>query len=116
MRDFLDWPGWLSLIVLACWVGVALAGSFAVRYHYVTGGAWHRTPEGRWTMYRRAMEFAILGLTLINYYVPAWPGILPVSALVMCAYAAQTYVPHCLLSRAHREHNHKRVHEGTHRR
>lgn len=116
MSSFLNWHGWVTLIVLACWVGVVLASSFVVRYHVMTGGAWHRTPEGRWTLYRRAMEMSILGLTLINYYIPAWPGMLPISALVMAAYAVQTYVPHHLLSRAHREHEHTpRAREGAHR-
>lgn len=105
LTDLLQWPGWLQLTVASCWIGALIAASFAARYHYVTGGRWHDrdNPEGRWTMYRRLAEVSILGLTLVNWYFPAWPGMAPVAFLVMAGYAAQTLIPHRLLSLRQRE-------------
>ena len=102
MSEFLAWPGWIDLSLLACFVGLLLAASFVVRYHHRTGGAWHRTPEGRWTLYRRAMESAVFGLTLVNYFFPTWPGALFASFLLLAGFALQTYVPHRLLTQAQR--------------
>lgn len=103
MKDLLYWPGWIELTVLACWGGLLIAASFAIRYHCVTGGHWHANPEGRWTMYRRLAEVSILGLTLINWYFPGWPGMAVLSFAVMLGYAAQTLIPHRLLSLRQRE-------------
>lgn len=105
MSEFLAWPGWIDLSLLACFIGLVLAASFVVRYHHRSGGAWHRTPEGRWTLYRRCTESAVFGLTLINYFFPLWPGALFASFLLLAAFAVQGYVPHRLLTRAQRRNN-----------
>ncbi|MDH6460102.1 hypothetical protein M2302_000253 [Micromonospora sp. A200] len=103
MTDFLAWRGWIHLALAACVVGLGLAASFVVRYHWKTGGAWHRTPEGRWTLYRRAVESALFALTLVNYFAPGWPGRRFASFLLVTAFALQTYIPHRLLTRAQRK-------------
>lgn len=114
MSEFLAWPGWLVLNVSACWVGLVIAASFPIRYHFSTGGAWHRTSEGRWMLYGRALIAFVIALTLVNYYFPEWPGRRFASFVMFSLFVAHLYWPHLLLSRAHRDHLHgKRNHDGT---
>ncbi|MEV0725993.1 hypothetical protein AB0I37_24845 [Micromonospora purpureochromogenes] len=112
MSEFLAWSGWVDLILIACAVGLVLAVSFVARYHLRSRGAWHRTPEGRWTLYRRCTESGVFGLTLINYFFPAWPGSLFASFLLVTAFALQTAVPHRLLTRAQRERDREAASRG----
>lgn len=111
MSEFLDWDGWRTLTIYACWLGLVIAASFVVRYHLRTGGAWHRTSEGRWMMYGRALIASVLLLTLVNYYFRPYPGQRLVSFLFFAGYVLHLWWPHVLLSRAHRDH----AHEGEHR-
>ncbi|MFG2165505.1 putative phage holin [Micromonospora chersina] len=103
MTDFLQWHGWLTLNVWLSWIGLALAASFPIRYHLRTGGAWHRTGEGRWMLYGRALIAAVLALTLVNYYFPGWPGRRFASFVLFAAFIAHLWWPHLLLSQAQRK-------------
>ena len=93
----------LYAILVECAIGLVLAGSFVVRYHLRTGGAWRRTREGRWMLYGRLLIASVLALTLINNLFRGYPGQRVVSFVFFTVYVAHLWWPHMLLSRADRQ-------------
>lgn len=93
----------MHAILAECVIGLVLAGSFVVRYHVRTGGAWRRTREGWWMLTDRIVVASVLALTLVNSLFRGYPGQVFVSFVFFTVYVAYLWWPHLLLSRAVRE-------------
>lgn len=107
MRDGWLWsPFWVHGILVMAAVGLLAALRFVVGYQRHVGWTWwrHRDGEanltGRWLMAWAMSRVLVLGLTLVNWAAGPWPGVLPVSFVVMAFFCLHTFVPYRLLVKA----------------
>jgi hypothetical protein len=91
-------------------VGLIAALAFVIRYQYEVGFSWWRHADGtensfgRFLMIRKLLLAALFAIVLLNRTVPGWTGQRMVTALLMVAFAVQTFVPYRLLLSAQRAH------------
>lgn len=107
MRDGWLWsPLWVHGIIFMVALGTLAALLFVADYQRRVGWTWWRHQDGeanltgRWLMVWAISRVLVLGLTLINFAAGPWPGMLPVSFLVMTFFALHTFVPYRLLAKA----------------
>ena len=106
MNEFLNWPGWNAITIIACAVGWIAAALFIVKYQRTSGGDWRRNPFGRYLMTRKLAVLGLFSVVLINRFFPEWDWRLMITAFLMCAFALQTFVPYRLLVEAQQERAH----------
>lgn len=108
MREFLNSPFWEYLTLAAVVLGLIAALAFVVRYQYEVGFSWWRQESGkpnhfgRFLMIRKILLSSLFVIVLLNRIVPDWPARKAVTALLMVAFALQTFVPYRLLVTAQR--------------
>lgn len=107
MREGWLWsPIWVYGVLVMVAVGTLAALIFVVDYQRRVGWAWWRHQDGevnltgRWLMVWAVSRVLVLGLTLVNWAAGPWPGVYPVSFLVMTIFALHTFVPYRLLAKA----------------
>lgn len=105
MRGLLESDFWNWLTVGSVAVGLVAALVFVVRYQFEAGFSWWDSPFGRFLMIRKILLSCLFALVLLNRIIGMWPGRAMVTALLMFAFALQTFVPYRLLVRVQREHD-----------
>lgn len=107
MRDGWLWsPWWAHGILVLVALGTVAALHFVWAYQRNVGWTWWRHNDGeanltgRWLMVWALSRVLVLGLTLVNWAAGPWPGILPVSFVVMGIFCLHTFVPYRLLVKA----------------
>lgn len=102
----MDWMSWAGLTLAASGVGLLASVIFLVAYLRKAGADAWRNPFGRYLISRKAL-LAVLFLTIIlNRVQPHWwwdSARVPVTALLMTAFAVQTFWPYRLLLKAQEE-------------
>ncbi len=122
MESVLASPFWDRLTIAACVIGLVAALAFVVRYQHDAGFTWWRQPDGkpnlfgRFLMTRKILLSALFMLLLANRLFAGWDGRQAVTAVLMLAFALQTFIPYRLLSEAQRERREKEAANGTGRR
>jgi len=102
MHDVLYHQLWDYLVLIACIAGLVLAAWFAISYQAQSRGAWRDTAVGRFLMTRKIL-LAVLFATILSYRLFGdWPGRRPIVALMLVAFAFQTYLPQKMLMEAQR--------------
>jgi len=115
MRAFLESPFWEYLTIAAVIIGLVAAVAFVVRYQYEVGFSWWRQPNGkpnhfgRFLMIRKILLSALFVIVILNRLFPEWPAKEAVTALLMVAFAVQTFVPYRLLISAQKAHEAQEV-------
>ena len=99
----LTWHGWSLITIGACAVGWVAALLFVIRFQIDSGGAWRGNPFGRFLMIRKMLLVGLFSLILTNRLMPGWEWRLPITAVLMVAFALQTFVPYRLLVEAQQE-------------
>lgn len=108
MLEILHSPFWEYLTIAAVIVGLIAALAFVVRYQYEVGFSWWRHADGepnhfgRFLMIRKFLLSMLFIVILANRVFGEWPGRAAVTALLMVAFALQTFVPYRLLLSAQR--------------
>jgi hypothetical protein len=108
MRTILESPIWDWLTMGSVIIGLIAALAFAVRYQWEVGFSWWRHRDGianhfgRFLMIRKLLLSALFILILANRVFPGWTGREAVTAILMMAFALQTFVPYRLLVNAQR--------------
>lgn len=105
MRAFLDSPLWEWLTIGAVVVGLVAALTFVVRFQVEAGWSWWNSPFGRFLMIRKVLLACLFVIVLLNRVLEGWPARNMVTALLMLAFALQTFVPYRLLVKVQREHD-----------
>jgi hypothetical protein len=100
LYDVLVWEGWRYVTMAAVVVGFTAATTFVVALQAEAGWDWWRNPFGRFLMTRKILLSCLFALVMVNSLIPVWPGRRMVTALLMLAFAVQTFVPYRLLMRA----------------
>lgn len=106
---FLLWGGWNVATGVAAFVGLFACVLFVVRFHVETGGAWWRHPDGspnpfgRFLFFRKLLLAVLFAVLLANRLTPGWIWRDFVVAVLMSAFAVQTFVPYRLLLTAQKE-------------
>lgn len=103
MRALLDSPFWGWLTLGSVVVGLVAALVFVVRFQFEVGWSWWHSPFGRFLMIRKLLLSCLFAIVLLNRVVGAWPGRAMVTALLMLAFAIQTFVPYRLLVKVQRQ-------------
>lgn len=93
MAHLLTHDLWRWITVAAVVIGFIGCVIFVIRYHVATGGKWQNNRFGRYLMTRKLLLGILFGFVLINRFVEEWPGRRPILALLMLAFALQTFVP-----------------------
>lgn len=97
--EFWDW-----LTIGAVGLGLIGALVFVTRFQIEVGWrGWWRSPFGRFLMIRKTLLACLFTIVLLNRMVGDWPGRLVITALLMLAFAIQTFTPYRLLMRVQRE-------------
>lgn len=99
----LDSPFWDWMTIGAVGLGLLAALVFVIRFQIEVGWSWWRSPFGRFLMIRKALLTALFTIVLLNRIVGDWPIRGPITALLMLAFAVQTFTPYRLLMRVQRE-------------
>lgn len=99
----LDSPFWGWLTVGAVALGMLAALVFVIRFQAEVGWSWWRSPFGRFLMIRKTLLTGLFSVVLLNRLIGDWPGRSALTALLMLAFAIQTFVPYQLLMRVQRE-------------
>lgn len=97
-------PVWTWITIGAVVLGFIAAVWFIIRYWIEAGRDAWRNPFGRYLLQRKIVLASLFGLVLINQIVGQWPGRRIALAVVMVAFALQTFVPYRLLMDAQRAH------------
>jgi hypothetical protein len=100
LYELITSPAWDTVTMWACAVGLVACAFFVTAYQRRVGWSWTRTPYGRYLMSRKVILAALFCLILANRLLPGWPGRQMVTALLICAFAAQTFIPYRLLVKA----------------
>lgn len=103
LHDFLTWHGWHLITIGACAIGWLAALLFVIRYQINSGGTWRNNPFGRFLMTRKLLLLGLFSLILSNRLIPGWDWRMPLTAILMVAFAVQTFVPYRLLVEAQQE-------------
>lgn len=96
---------WDYVALAGCFVGLALAGLFAVEYHRRTNGDWRRNPFGRFLVTRKLLLCALFTNAILNRLVDGFQQNIgeASAALLLCAFAAHTVLPYRFLLEAQHE-------------
>lgn len=106
MSTVTNWGGWNYITIGACAVGLVAALLFVIKYQVESRGAWKNNPFGRFLMTRKILLSGLFALILTNRFFPGWDWRLPITAVLMVAFALQTFVPYRLLVEAQQERAH----------
>jgi hypothetical protein len=106
IHEILTWTGWNWITIGACAVGWVAALLFVIRYQIESRGAWRTNPFGRFLMTRKILLVCLFSLIISNRLLPGWEWRIPITAVLMCAFAVQTFVPYRLLVEAQQERAH----------
>lgn len=106
MDPVLNWVGWNVITIGACAVGLIAAILFVVKYQIESRGAWRKNPFGRFLMTRKVLLSCLFALVLANRFLDEWDWRIPITAILMVAFALQTFVPYRLLVEAQQERQH----------
>lgn len=100
--DALTHPFWTWVTMAAVVVGLVAAIFFVVRLQFEAGWSWWRNPFGRYLMTRKLLLGALFTVVLFNRIAPDWWNVLrpAVTAVLMTAFALQTFIPYRLLMKA----------------
>jgi hypothetical protein len=109
MRTVLDSQFWNWLTVGSVGLGLIAALVFVVRFQMEAGWSWWNSPFGRFLMVRKLLLACLFIIVLLNRVLDAWPARNMVTALLMLAFALQTFVPYRLLVKVQREHDASRT-------
>lgn len=107
MRAFLESPYWEYITVASVGIGLFACLLFVIRFQMKVGFTWWRHLNGqpnhfgRFLMIRKMLLASLFILIITNRVFPDWLGKEPVTALLMVAFALQTFVPYRLLILAH---------------
>lgn len=104
---FLEHEMWKWVTIASVVVGMIASVWFVVRYLSEAGKAAYRNPFGRYLLQRKIILASLFGVVLSNQIFGQWPGRRMAVALLMVAFALQTFVPYRLLMDAQRAHDHK---------
>lgn len=101
-------PFWVWLTEGAVAVGLLAAVWFIVRLQMEAGWSWRSNPFGRYLMTRKLLLAALFTVVLLNRAGLDWWDLwrVPVTAVLMTAFALQTFVPYRLLMKAQAEAHH----------
>ena len=119
MEAALEHPMWDLLTLVAVVIGLIAALAFVIRFQYEVGFTWWRTRDGRpnhfgrFLMIRKLLLSSLFLLILANRVFPGWTGRSAVTAILMVAFALQTFVPYRLLVSAQRAQGRDRTKEAT---
>lgn len=105
MRDLLDAEFWNWLTVGSVVLGLVAALTFVIRFQIEVGWSWWRSPFGRFLMVRKVLLSALFTIVLLNRTLEHWPARSMVTALLMLAFALQTFVPYRLLVKVQQQHD-----------
>jgi len=105
MRALLDAEFWGWLTIGAVAIGLIAALVFVIRFQIEAGWSWWHSPFGRFLMVRKVLLACLFTIVLLNRVVPDWPLREMVTALLMLAFALQTFVPYRLLVKVQRQHD-----------
>ena len=97
-NEFWDW-----VVYAACVIGGLAALTFVVKFQIESRGAWRDNPFGRFLMTRKILLFVLFTTVMTYRLYGDWPGRRILVALMMVAFAFQTFVPYRLLMRAQAE-------------
>jgi hypothetical protein len=105
MRALLDSRFWEWLTVGSVAIGLVAALVFVVRFQMEAGWSWWNSPFGRFLMVRKLLLAGLFVIVLLNRVLEDWPARNALTALLMLAFALQTFVPYRLLVKVQREHD-----------
>lgn len=105
MRYYLEHPFWEWLTIGSVIVGFIACIVFLVRYLHEAGRDAWRNPFGRYLIQRKALLAVLFGVVLANRTFGSWAARDVVTALLMLAFALQTFVPYRLLVDAQKAHS-----------
>lgn len=97
---------WSHLTLAACVFGLIAAAIFVVRYLWEAGTDAWRNPFGRYLLTRKALLAVLFSVVLLNRadHLDWWGRLQePVTAILMAAFAIQTFQPYRLLVKAQRD-------------
>lgn len=102
---------WDYVALVGCFVGLILAGLFAVEYHRRTNGDWRRNPFGRFLVTRKLLLCLLFANAILNRLAEGFRETIgEVSgALLLWAFALHTVLPYRFLLEA--QHERERVNE-----
>lgn len=106
--EILGWSGWDWVTLGAVVLGLIGALLFVVRLQVAAGWDWWGNPFGRFLMTRKLLLAALFGVVLTNRAAGDWPAREAVTALLMVAFAVQTFVPYRLLMKVQEEAHQKK--------
>jgi predicted ferric reductase len=109
MRALLDSGFWEWLTIGSVGIGLVAALVFVVRFQMEVGWSWWSSPFGRFLMVRKILLACLFVLVLLNRTLEGWPLRNMVTALLMLAFALQTFVPYRLLVKVQRDHDTSRT-------
>lgn len=101
-------PLWDWIVFGACGVGMVLAGWFAVSYQIQSRGAWRETRAGRFLVTRKVLLFSLFASVMSYRVFGDFPGRRVLVALMLVAFAFQTWVPYRMLMDAQAERERQR--------
>jgi hypothetical protein len=105
LRDLLDAEFWNWLTVGSVVLGLIACLIFVIRFQIEVGWSWWNSPFGRFLMVRKLLLAALFSIVLLNRTVEDWLGRNMVIALLMLAFALQTFVPYRLLVKVQKQHD-----------
>lgn len=109
MRALLDSGFWEWLTIAAVAIGLVAALVFVIRFQIEVGWSWWDSPFGRFLMVRKVLLSALFTIVLLNRVLEDWAARNMVTALLMLAFALQTFVPYRLLVKVQRQHDQSRT-------
>jgi hypothetical protein len=96
---------WDYVALVACFIGLALAGIFAIEFHRRTHGGWRDNPFGRFLFTRKLLLCALFGHAILarlwGWYAEVAAD--PLGALLLCTFALHTILPYRFLLQAQQE-------------
>lgn len=105
MRDLFDAEFWNWLTIGSVAIGLVAALVFVIRFQIEVGWSWWNSPFGRFLMIRKLLLAALFSIVLLNRTLEDWPARQMVTALLMLAFALQTFVPYRLLVKVQKQHD-----------
>ena len=103
ITEFLGHPAWEWITVVAVAVGLVASLLFVVRFQLEVGWSWWYNPFGRFLMTRKILLAALFATVLTNMVIGrSWTGREAWTAILMVAFALQTFIPSRLLARVSR--------------